>query len=341
MRNLGRRLVPWIGGAIGAAALAWVFVGIHYVALGEALGRAKPGYLLLVPVAIALEQLVRAWKWRQILSPLRRIGTVRLFGAIMAGYLVSLLVPFGLNPLARSWLVARLEELTMSAVLATVAIDRLLDGLVFGGLVLIVVAFAVFPDPSGDIRLGLVIGATASLLLLGLAVAALRHHKRHSASGVGWFLAMADRLPNRVRARTRALLISFADGIVWPQEGWRRGGIVAASVLMKLIAASHFLWTGLAFGVVLSPLAYFVLLAILGFLVIITHMARIPGGFIVGAVFALGLLGVGKEQAVLMVGTVVAANLATIGVTGAVTLWRHGVAFSELRAPNGRTDVAA
>lgn len=341
MRSLGRRWAPWIGGAVGVAALAWVFIGLDYATLGDAIGRAEPGYLALLLVAVALEQLVRAWKWRQILYPLRRIGTLRLFGAIMTGYLVDLLVPFGLNPLARSWLIARREGLTTSAVLASVAIDRLLDGLVFAGLVLVVVAFAAFPDPSGDIRLGLVAGGVASLVLIGLAVAALRHHKRHAARGVGWFLRVVGRLPSRFRAQARTLLISFADGILWPREGWRRIGIVAATIVIKLIAASHLLWAGLAFGVVLPPLAYLVLLAILGFLVVLAHVARVPGGFIVGAVFALGLFGVGRAQAVLMVGTVVAASLVTISVTGALTLWRHGVALEELRARKARADVAA
>lgn len=84
VRSFGRRWAPWIGGAVGVAALAWVFAGIDYAALGKALTCAEPGYLALVPTAIALEQLARAWKWRQILFPLRRIGTVRLFGAIVA-----------------------------------------------------------------------------------------------------------------------------------------------------------------------------------------------------------------------------------------------------------------
>src|SRR3546814_3909122 len=94
---------------------------------------------------------------------------MRLFGAIMAGYLANLLVPFGLSPLVRSWLVARLEALRMSAVLASVAIDRLIDGIVFAGLVFFVVVFATFADPGGEIRLGLVVGATGSL---GVIIAA-------------------------------------------------------------------------------------------------------------------------------------------------------------------------
>lgn len=62
----------------------------------------------------------------------------------MAGYLTGLLVPFGFSTLVRAWLVARREHLTTSGVLASVALDRLTDGLVFAFLVpatLILVTF--------------------------------------------------------------------------------------------------------------------------------------------------------------------------------------------------------
>jgi len=39
--------------------------------------------------------------------------------------------------------------------------------------------------------------------------------------------------------RTQAA--SFADGIVWPREAWRGAGIVLASIIMKLLATTHFL----------------------------------------------------------------------------------------------------
>ena len=55
----------------------------------------------------------------------------------MAGYLANLLVPLGLSPFVRSWLVVRRENLSMSCVLATVAIDRMIDGLVLAGVVLV------------------------------------------------------------------------------------------------------------------------------------------------------------------------------------------------------------
>jgi len=339
----GKRRTRWLsvaGGMLGLTALAWILGHLDYPRLGAILTEADPRYLALVPLAVVVEQLVRAWKWRQILHPLRSIGTLRLFGAIMVGYLANLLVPLGLSPLVRSWLVARLEVLRMSAVLASVAIDRLIDGIVFAGLVLLVLVFAVFPDPDGEIRLGLLVGATGSLGAIVAALVLLWRHKRAAVRGVGWVLQATDRLPRRFVARARALALSFAEGIVWPAEPRRRISIVAASILIKLLAATHFLWAGLAFGVLLPPIAYLVLLAILGFIVILAHLARIPGGFIIGAVFALGLFGVGEEPAVAMVTVVVASTMAAIGAAGAFTLWRHGIALGALTrgaAPdNGR-----
>jgi len=329
-----RRALSVLGGALGLAGIVWVVRGLDYDRLATILATADPGFLLLVPLAIAIEQLIRAWKWGRLLDGLRGIGTLRLFGATMAGYLVNLLTPFGVSPLVRSWLVARLEGLTMSALLATVAIDRLLDGIVFVGLVVLVLVFAAFPDPNGEIRLGLALAGMGSLVVIVFLGFALRHHKRQIARGAGWILHLTDRLPARFAGRSQALLRSFSDGVVWPRERWRRVAVIVASAVVKLIAATHFLWAGLAFGIVLRPFDYLFLIVFLGFLIILTHVARIPGGFFVGAVFAVDLLGVGAEQALAMVTVVIASNVSIIGVVGVFTLWRNGIALADLRTGN-------
>lgn len=299
------------------------------------LATANGVFLLLVPIAIAAEQLVRAWKWRQILHPLRAVPTLRLFGAIMVGYLGNLLIPFGVSPIVRSWLIARLEALKFSAVLASVAIDRLIDGVVFTALVAAVLAYAAFPDPRGDIRLGLVIGGIGSFALFALLLVLLARYKRDVEDAGSRIMRLAGRLPVRVAERARALLRSFAQGIVWPNEPWRRVAVVLASVVIKLIAATHFLWAGLAFGVVLRPVEYLFLIVFLGFIVILTHFARIAGGFIMGAVFALGLFGIEAEQAVAMTLVVQVASLATVAGIGAFALWRHGFTLGDLQRAEG------
>jgi len=326
-----RRVWTVVGALIGVAGLGWVFGRLDYAKLREVLAGADARFLFMVPIAIASEQLVRAWKWRQILHPLRAVPTLRLFGAIMAGYFGGLLVPLGVSPILRSWLIARLEALTFSAVLASVAIDRLIDGIVFTGFVAAVLAFAVFPDPEGRLRLGLVIAGASSFAVFALALALLVRYRRDVANEASWIMRLADRLPVRFLQRARALLRAFAHGVAWPHAPWRRVGVVLASVVIKLIAATHFLWAGLAFGVLLRPADYLFLIVFLGFIVILTHFARVAGGFIVGAVFALGLFGVDAEPAVAMTLVVQISSIATVAVIGAFALWRHGFSLADVR----------
>ena len=332
-----RRWLRWLGAAIGLGLLGLLAWRLDWRQFLDVLQSARPEFVLATFLAITLEQVVRGWKWRQILTPVCDCRTLRLFGAIMGGYLANLLVPLGISPYVRSWLVARDKQISMSCVLATVAIDRLVDGLVFAGLVVVVALAAIIPDPNGNIGLGLLLGAGGSAAAIIAVLALLAHHRRRSASGIGFVLAIADRLPRRFASRARSLALAFADGIVWPRERWRGAAIVGASIVMKLIAASHLFWAGLAFGVVLEPLVYLALLAILGFILIIAHTARVPAGFVLGAVFSLGLFGVEDAAALAIVTVVMATNMLAVILFGGWGLWSYGVGLGEL----GRMKVAA
>jgi hypothetical protein len=78
---------------------------------------------------------------------------------------------------------------------------------------------------------------------------------------------------------------------------------------IRLIAATHFLWAGLALEASLWPAQYLFVMVFLGFLVILGQVARITGSFIIGAIVALGLFGAAEERALATVLVVQAANL--------------------------------
>lgn len=327
----GQRRWRFVGAILGIVGLVWVWFLIDLDRLLDILRNAKLYYLLPLFLSLSGEQLVRAWKWRQLLFTLRPIATLRLFGAFMAGYFANFVVPLGVSPFVRSWLIARLDNLTMSAVLATTAIDRLIDGVFFVGFVGLVVTFAVFSDPQDNMRYGLVIGGIGSLVLFPSLMLVLARHRYNMENERGLVLRLLTLLPDRAAARTRGILCAFADGIVLPRATWRRLGIVIATLVVKLIAASHLLWAGLAFGVLLNPIDYLFLMVFLGFIIVLSRIARIPGGFIVGGTFALGLLGVENTLAAAMVATVLLATNITIVSIGAVTLWRNGISLTGIK----------
>ncbi len=329
-----RPLTTWwslLGMAIGLTVLVWIFWRIDYGRMRGILLKADINYLIAVPAAIVAELIVRGWKWRQILYEVRPVGVFRLFGATLVGYLANVIVPLGISPIIRSWLIARLERLKMSTVLATVAIDRFIDGVVFVGFVLLVLGFAAFPDPGGGIRIGLIIGAGANLVLFSALLYALASYKHSAQNEAGLVMLWLRRLPKRYAATAITIATSFAEGIVWPKQRWRAAGVVISSIVIKLIAISHFVWAGLAFDVILQPADYIFLVVFLGFLIVLSRFARIPGGFILGAIFALNLLGVEKETAVAMTLLVHFSTLLVLAVCGSLALWRNGLTLVDLR----------
>lgn len=343
--NLAKR-IGWghwwsaAGLIIAVAALAWVLWRVDLDQFLRVVADADTKFLLLLPLAIAAEQLIRAWKWRQLLLGVRPINTLRLFAAIMAGYFATIVIP-GISPLVRSWLVARRESLTVAAVLATTAIDRIVDGVIFSGFVAVALLFATTPDPDGTIRLGLMVAGGGSLVLFALLLALLAGFKSGVARDGNRVMKLVDYLPARFAEPTRRFLRAFATGILWPRSRWRGAGILLAGVAMKIGALTHFLWAGLAFGVMLRPAEYLFLMVFLGFFNILIHFMRIPGGGLLGAIFVLDLLGVAGEQALAMALMVHAASMLTVTGIGAVAFWRSGVALDDLRIERDDHDARA
>ncbi len=121
-----------------------------------------------------------------------------------------------------------------------------------------------------------------------------------------------------------------------PGEVWRSLGIVLASIVIKMVAITHFLWAGPAFGVVLRPLDYVFLVVFLGFLIILSRLVRMPGGFFLGGgIFALDLLSVAEEPALAMVLVVQFSSILVVSGIGAFALWRSGIALDQLRLAKG------
>jgi uncharacterized membrane protein YbhN (UPF0104 family) len=333
--RLNLRKWRWLGAASGLVLLAWVLRDLDPSRFLAILAKAEIWPLLLLPAATVLEQLLRAFKWRQMLYPLRPVGTWRLFGAIMAGYLANLAAPVRVSPLVRAWLIARLEALRTSTLLATVALDRLIDGIVFVAFTALALELVRFPDAGGAIREGLRWGALGSLVVFSGSIAALvafsRRRRQNRAPGapprlIGW-------LPRRWRDPVRDFVRHFFEGVVWPSEAWRGAAIVTTSIAIKIVAISYFLWAGLAFGVALTPEGYLFLMVFLGFLVILAGTLRIVGGFTAGAVFVLEGLGVEVEKALAMTLIVQAATLSTVAISGAAALWAQGMTLTGAFTP--------
>ena len=327
------RAVIWLilAALAAAAVLIIVFRNLDFERLVSVLIKAEPIWLVALAASIPLEQLIRSWKWRQILFDIRPVGTFRLFSAVMVGYFANMLIPIGLSPLVRAWLIAGLEGLKVSTVLVTTGIERFVDGFVFAILVGILVLFAALPETEGNLRLGLTTAGGGSLLLFAGLLGGLFVIKRHylvAESIVSRFVAW---LEQAFGGRLEGIGHGLVEGIIWPKSQWRGTGIILASVSMKTISTTHFLWAGLIFGILLPPFDYLFIMVFTGFALIVSRFIRIPGGGIIGSAFALKLLEIPDEEALTMVFAVHSAAIIMIAGIGTIAMWKSGLTVFKLR----------
>ncbi len=327
------RAMLWtsIAALVAAGVLYFAFRHLDLERLSDIILGAEPLWLLALAISIPIEQVLRGWKWRQILFDIRPVGTLRLFSAVMVGYFANMIIPIGLSPLVRAWLIARLESLKITTVLLTTAIERFVDGIVFAVLVGILVSFATLPVTEGNLRLGLMVAGSGSLVLFIGLIGGLFLGKNHlidSNSVVGRFVAWLETL---FGGRLAGIGLGMAEGIIWPKSRWRGSGIILASIAMKMISTSHFLWVGLVFGILLSPFDYLFIMVVTGFALIVSRFIRVPGGGIMGSAFALKLLGIADEEALTMVLVVHFSVMALVAGIGAIAMWKSGLTVLELR----------
>ncbi len=334
-----RWVIPAGGAALAIAAIFWLYRDLDIGRFLTALAAAEPAWLVALVATILLEQLTRGWKWRQILFDVKPVPTVRLFGAILAGYGVAILVPLGVSPLVRSWLIARLEGLRWACVLTSAAIERFLDGIVFALFAGLVAAAGAIPNVEGDARDGLAVAAGVNLLLFSALFYLLFAGRAPLGRDGARISRLIDWLARKGGARLHGLRKAIRDGIVWPRDRRRQFGAVMASILMKIIAATHFLWAGLAVGVAMTFFDYLFLMVFAGFALVLARFIRVPGGFVIGSAFALKLLGVPDESALAMILFNHVFTVVLMVGLGLLFLWRSGIDIRDARKIRAQADV--
>lgn len=115
--------------AVSVAFLALVFWSIDFDEFLDAFAEAN--YLWLIPAVIVyfLAFTLRAWRWQSLLAHLGGVTLGRSYFVATIGYAANNVLPLRLGEFVRAYLLRRNPGLDMTASLATIAVERILDGL--------------------------------------------------------------------------------------------------------------------------------------------------------------------------------------------------------------------
>ncbi len=117
-----------------------------FPALGDIRRQAGLGTVLLYTGLFALFHSLRAWRWVFLLRPFATVPLNTIMKAAFTGFAAIQLMPLRTGEVARPYLLARYAGVSKSAVFGTIAIERVIDGL----LVSLWLSAALFTISSSD-----------------------------------------------------------------------------------------------------------------------------------------------------------------------------------------------
>lgn len=355
--SFGRRLLVRlvlslaIGGGLGYLA----FRGLRPGDLLEAFAQAD--YWLIAPFLLTLVgvQVFRSWRWRFLLEPLveepPRFG--RIFVVSSVGFAAIMLLPLRLGELVRPYLISDPRDapdesardvartgkggarLRMSAALGTIAVERVVDGLIVSvflfGSFLVLGRTPNAPGwmmPTAYSALA-IFGGAAVFLVAGLWRPSLAVRLFLGLSGLSWLARRRGGRAARIRDRTEDLLRSLLGGFA---------ALSQAGCLARFLGISFVYWVFNGLGFYVLAHAFHLDLGLIGAFAICGMVAIgiiLPAGpGLVGNFHEFGRLGL---QLSLPAAVIAGPGMAFIVLLhGLHTLWYVGIGLLALRSRHVR-----
>ena len=141
-------------------------------------------------VLLIFSNVIRAARWKILLSPQKEVGTKNLFGTIMMGYMGNNVLPFRLGEVLRAVVVSKQHGMKVSGVGASIVVERGLD--MFSFLILAGL-YAVLMPTFESARLLAMLGLGALLMVIILGFWVNRHHEKFKTRVDNWSQAMAKK----------------------------------------------------------------------------------------------------------------------------------------------------
>ncbi|MBI4638330.1 MAG: flippase-like domain-containing protein [Candidatus Rokubacteria bacterium] len=277
-----------LGVAISAAFVAYLAWSVDLSQLAAELGRTRWGWALVATILAPAGVWARARRWRYFFPP--RSEPPGLVPAMMIGYMANNVLPLRAGELVRVYVVARRWGHGFWTALATVIVERVLDGLAVV-LILSVLVFLI-PVPrvfewAAAVLLAADLGALGTLTTLALWPAPSRRL-------VEWMLR---RWPPLQRRALR-ILETFAQGLEGIRTQAHLVPLLLWTVLIWILPALS-AWAGLrAANLALPWVAGWTVLAFVSLGVSVPSAPGYVGVFHAAAAWALAIFDVSRSAAV-------------------------------------------
>lgn len=135
-----------IGLLVSSIFLYLAFRKVDYSELWDALKGANYWYILPNIVLVILSMWMRAYRWKFMIHPIKKVGLGRLFSTVMIGFMANNVLPARLGEFVRAYSLGAKENISKSATFATIVIERIFDGFAILFILWLSLLLSPFPD---------------------------------------------------------------------------------------------------------------------------------------------------------------------------------------------------
>jgi glycosyltransferase 2 family protein len=281
---------------------------------------------------------IRAWRWHYLLKPVKSIRTGTMFPITCIGYMGNNIYPARAGEVLRAVVLKRREDVSISASLATIIVERIFDGVVMLAFVifnlaqLASISKVVIPVGKWNVTIQDIAVWGSAAFFGALLVFLLAAMLPKLTARIGeWFI---DRfLPIRIREQTIRILYRFLNGLESLRSPFNVLMVFITSVLIWLMETGKYWFVMHAFPFQVN---FFTLMLINGVVNLTTTIPASPayiGTFDLPAIAIL--MAVGIAQGVASAYTLVLHFALWFPITalGAWYMTREGIKWSDsLRA---------
>jgi uncharacterized protein (TIRG00374 family) len=328
----------WLGLLISLGFLYFAFRGQDFGEIRDALRDVNYWYLLPALALYFAGVWVRAIRWSVLLRPVVSMTARQCFPVVVVGYMANNVLPLRTGELVRAYVLGRRYAVRKTAALATIAVERLFDGITM--LAFILGAATVVSLTSELRHLAILAFALFAGVLIGLFVLTLGGNLRDRLLQL-----VLGPLPTPFADRVERLAESFLSGLGVLTRKADLAIVAATSVLAWSLEASMYWTIAQGFGGELAEtIGVAEALLTTGVANLATLIPSSPGyvgPFESGVVLVLdGALGLPRSLALSYAIVVHATLYFPITILGMFEWWRWHLSIGQIRALESDADVA-
>lgn len=332
----------WVGILISAFFLFVALKNVDFTGVWRTLRDANFWWIVPGIVIYFLGVYLRAWRWQYLINPIKKVPLRVLFPIINIGYMGNNVYPARAGEFLRAIVLKRHEDISISASLATIVVERIFDAVVI--LAFVVLNLGQFSNAvtSENLantveKLALIVGVVFAVLLIVFVLTSI--YPKTAKRIIDWFV---DKLiVKSLRLPISRFAERFLDGLASLRS--------AADVLIILVS-TVLIWTfetALYWSVMKAvglSLSFLFLMLLNGVVNLVLLVPAAPGGlgtFDAASKVMLEAFGVGAELALGFTLVLRVVLWLPITILGAYYFIKEGLKWNfdlkQLKEQNGKS----